>query len=209
MIAQQTFIPEIFSKRQKWERKQVLSLLPGSREHLALKKPCILCQNMGAHAQLFTLYCQKYEKTGQEIRLPCSQERRKEQHRQMRGTIIPIRGCAHLRHPGLDNPLSSEVAGGGGQCWVAELGAGLGARGGRRFCSAAAAAVVPGRIRPRHCRPDAGHHGPGPAPVGGRVWQPPAPLGCNGQALFAGLLPQACRCSRGQGEHLARPWCGA
>ncbi len=46
-IAQQTFAWETFDKRRKWERKPVVSLLPGSREHLALRKPCVLCQKYG------------------------------------------------------------------------------------------------------------------------------------------------------------------
>jgi hypothetical protein len=48
---------------------------------------------------------------------------------------------------------------------------------GRGFCGMAAAAIVPGGIRQRYRRPDAGSHGPGPAPVRGMAWQPLAPLG--------------------------------
>ncbi len=35
-------------------------------------------RNMGAHVQRTTSECQRYKKTGQEIRFPCSRERRKE-----------------------------------------------------------------------------------------------------------------------------------
>jgi hypothetical protein len=59
---------------------------------------------------------------------------------------------------------------------------------------------VPGGIRLHHHRPDARSHGPGPAPVRGVARQPPAPRGRDGQAVVAGLLPQARR--RGCGRSI-------
>jgi hypothetical protein len=59
---------------------------------------------------------------------------------------------------------------------------------------------VPGRIRPRHCRPDAESHGPGPALVRGMARQPPAPRERDGRAVIAGPLLQACR--RGHGRSI-------
>jgi hypothetical protein len=53
---------------------------------------------------------------------------------------------------------------------------------------------VPGRIRQRHRQPDAGSHGPGPAPVRGMARQPPAPRGrdkgCRCQPAAAGPSSQ-------------------
>jgi hypothetical protein len=56
---------------------------------------------------------------------------------------------------------------------------------------------VPGRKHLRHCRPDAGSHGPGPAPVQGMACQPPASCGPDGRAVVTSLPPQARR--RGHG----------
>jgi hypothetical protein len=52
---------------------------------------------------------------------------------------------------------------------------------------------VPGRIRPRHCRPDARSHGLGPALVQGMACQPPASHGGDGRAVVASPLPPARR----------------
>jgi hypothetical protein len=62
-----------------------------------------------------------------------------------------------------------------GRCRAAESGAGAGA--GVRVRGAAATDIVPGGIRQHHRRPDAGSHGPGPAPVRGMTRQTPAPRG--------------------------------
>jgi hypothetical protein len=85
---------------------------------------------------------------------------------------------------------------------VTELGAGAGVGVGCGFLGATTATVVPGGIRPRHCQLDAGSHGPGPKLVRRMARQPPAPCGCDGWAVIAGLLPQALRCGRGQGSIL-------
>jgi hypothetical protein len=82
----------------------------------------------------------------------------------MWGTIIPVRGRACQHRPGPGNPPRGEVAGGSGAGWQS-----WGQGRGRRFCGAAAAAVMPGGIRLCHCQPDARSHRPGPAPVGGMV----------------------------------------
>jgi hypothetical protein len=86
-----------------------------------------------------------------------------------------------------------------------ELGVGLGCE----FCGTAAATLVPGGIRPRHRRLDAGSHGPGPVLVGGVAQKPPAPHGHDGQAVVASVPLQAHHRSCGWREHLARPQCGA
>jgi hypothetical protein len=57
---------------------------------------------------------------------------------------------------------------------------------------------VPGGTRPRHHRPDAGSHGPGPAPVRGVARQPPAPCGHDGRAVVTSPPPQARRHGHGQ-----------
>jgi hypothetical protein len=51
-----------------------------------------------------------------------------------------------------------------------------------------------------HRQPDAGSHGPGPAPVRVVACQPPAPRGCDGRAVVAGPPPQAC--CRGHGRSI-------
>ncbi len=91
-----------------------------------------------------------------------------------RGAVIPVWGCAHWRRPGPGGPLCGEVARGAAPGSV--VGGGGGGGGAGRFRGAAATAIVPGRIRQRHHLPDAGSHGPGPAPFGGvarqssRLW---------------------------------------
>jgi hypothetical protein len=88
------------------------------------------------------------------------------------GAVVPVRGHACWRHPGPGGPPCSGIARG------AAPGSGVGGRGGGAvFCGMATAAIMPGRIRQHHRRPDAGSHGPGPAPVGGVAWQMPAPCG--------------------------------
>ncbi len=77
-ITQWTFAWETFVKRQNGERKLVLILIPGSREHLALSKHVMCARNMGAYVQCSTLEYQRYEKTVQEIGFLCSQERHRE-----------------------------------------------------------------------------------------------------------------------------------
>jgi hypothetical protein len=61
-----------------------------------------------------------------------------------------------------------------------------------------AAAIVPGRIRQCHRRPDAGSHGLGPAPVGGMARQPPAPRGRD----------KGCHCRPAAAGPLSRLWPG-
>ncbi len=78
VFAKWTFASETLGERRKGERSPVVSLLPGSPDCLALRNPHVLCQKHGLHVQRTTLECQRYKKTGQEIRFPCSQERRKE-----------------------------------------------------------------------------------------------------------------------------------
>ncbi len=77
-IDQQMFAWETFCKRWNMERKPVLILVPGSRKYLASRKRMMCVKNVGAHVQRRSLEYQRYEKTGQEIKFPCSQERRKE-----------------------------------------------------------------------------------------------------------------------------------
>jgi hypothetical protein len=83
------------------------------------------------------------------------------------GAIVPIQGHARQRHLGPGGP----------PCGGVTKGVALGSRvrGGGR--DAGFAAIVPGRMRQFHRRPDAESHGPGPAPVGGMARQPPAPCG--------------------------------
>jgi hypothetical protein len=77
-ITQRTFAWETFGKRRKWERKLVVSLLPGSHECLALRERVMCARNMGSHMQHSTSESERYEKTGWEIGFLCSWERRKE-----------------------------------------------------------------------------------------------------------------------------------
>jgi hypothetical protein len=77
-FAQWTFAPETFGKRRKGERSPVVSLLPGSHEHLASSKPCVLCQKYGVACKTNLLGVPKVQEMGQEIGFPCSQERCKE-----------------------------------------------------------------------------------------------------------------------------------
>ncbi len=78
VIAQWMFAWETFGKRRNGERKPVLILRPCSHKHLALRKFIMCARNMGPHVRCGTSEYQRYEKTGQEIGFPCSQERHKE-----------------------------------------------------------------------------------------------------------------------------------
>ncbi len=76
-IAQRTFAWETFGERRNGERKPVLILVPGSHEHLALRKRIMCARNMGAHVR-HGIWSKKGIKTGWEIGFPHSQERYKE-----------------------------------------------------------------------------------------------------------------------------------
>ncbi len=95
------------------------------------------------------------------------------------GAIILVQGCHCPRPraclPALPGTLQPTVRCGrqGGSANQRSRGQGCGCR----FCGAAAAAIVPGRICQRHCQPDARSHVPGPAPVGGVDRQLPVPCG--------------------------------
>ncbi len=107
---------------------------------------------------------------------------------------------ARRRHQGPGSPLHSGVT--GGWHWAAELGAG----GGCGFRGMAAAAIVLGKIGPHHRWPDARSRGLWPVLFRGMARQPPAPCGRDGRAVITGLPPQACCCSCGQRDHLAKQW---
>jgi hypothetical protein len=83
------------------------------------------------------------------------------------GAVVPVWGCAHRRRLGPGGPLCGEVP-----AAKSGVGAGVGALVSRRGCHR----FVQGRICQRCHLPDAGSHGPGPAPVGGvarqssRLW---------------------------------------
>ncbi len=77
-FAQWTFVPKTFSKRRKGKRSPVVSLLPGSREHLASRNPCVLCQKHGGKCMMYYLEVPKVQETGQEIGFPCSWHRHEE-----------------------------------------------------------------------------------------------------------------------------------
>ncbi len=74
-FAQWTFAPETFGKRRKGEKSRVVSLLPGSHEHLASRNPCILWKKYGGACTTYQLGVPKVQETGGEIRFPCSWER--------------------------------------------------------------------------------------------------------------------------------------
>jgi hypothetical protein len=89
------------------------------------------------------------------------------QRRRMRGKVFPIQGCRRPRRgarlpapPKTWRPTMRWVHQGGS---ARQQSQGRGR--GRGFCDAAANAIMPGRIHQHHRRPDAGRHGPGPAPV--------------------------------------------
>jgi hypothetical protein len=93
------------------------------------------------------------------------------------GAVVPVQRC-HCPRPRVCSPapprtLQPTVRWGrqGGVANQRSRGRGCGCG----FHGAAAAAIVPGRICQRHCRPDARSHVPGPASVGGMDWQPPVP----------------------------------
>ncbi len=77
-FAQRTFTPETFGKRRKGERSPVVSPVPGSHEHLALRNPRVLCQKYGGACTTYQFGVPKVQETGREIRFLCSQERREE-----------------------------------------------------------------------------------------------------------------------------------
>ncbi len=77
-FAQWTFAPETFGKRQKGEKSPVVSLLPGSHKHLALRNPCVLCLNYGDVCTTHQLRLPKVCKMGWEIGFPCSHDRHNE-----------------------------------------------------------------------------------------------------------------------------------
>ncbi len=100
-----------------------------------------------------------------------------DQHHWMQGKVSPIRGRRHP-HPGAHLPVPPgtwrpTVRWGpqGGSSGQRSWGRGRG----RGFHGAAAATIVPGGIGQRHHQPDAGRHGPAPAPVRSMAWQPPVP----------------------------------
>ncbi len=112
-----------------------------------------------------------------------------DQHHRMQGEVFPVRGRRRPR-PGACSPVplrtwwptvrwGSQGGGAGQKSW--------GRGRGRGFCSAAAAAIVPGGIRQRHRQPDAGSHKPGPVPVRSMAQQPPPPCGHD----------KGCCCRRG------------
>jgi hypothetical protein len=119
-----------------------------------------------------------------------------DQHRWMRNKVFPIRGrrrpCLGVCSPALPGTWRPTVRQGRQGCGSRQHSRGRGQGQGRGrergFCGADTAAIVQGRIRQRHHLPDAGSHGPGPAPVGGMACQP------------SRLWP---------GGHLARPQRGA
>jgi hypothetical protein len=77
-FAQRTFAPETFGERWKGKRSPVVSLLPGSHEHLALRNPRVLCQKYGGACTTYQLVVPKVREIGWGIGFPCSQERREE-----------------------------------------------------------------------------------------------------------------------------------
>jgi hypothetical protein len=132
-----------------------------------------------------------------------------DQRRQMRGKVFPYPGTPSSSSggtlAGAARDLAAHRAVGlpRGQRRAAELGAGAGAR----VRGVAAAAIVPGGIRQRHCRMDAGSCRPGPAPVRGMARQTPAPCGRDkGCHCWPAAEGPSSQC--GRGEHLARPWHG-
>jgi hypothetical protein len=69
---------ETFGERWKGEKSPVVSLLPGSHEHLASRNLCILCQKYGGACMTYQLGVPKVQETGREIGFPRSQERHEE-----------------------------------------------------------------------------------------------------------------------------------
>jgi hypothetical protein len=61
-------------ERQNGERMPVLILVPGSHEHLSLRKRIMCSRNMEAHVQ-HGIRSTKGKRTGREIGVPCNQER--------------------------------------------------------------------------------------------------------------------------------------
>jgi hypothetical protein len=112
----------------------------------------------------------------------------------MWGKVVPVQGRRRPRPgaclpapPGTRRPnvrWGHHGGGAGHRSW------GMGA--GTRVCGAAAAAIVPGKIRKHYRQPDAGSYGPGPVPVRGMARQLPVPhkrdKGCCCQPTAAGQL---------------------
>ncbi len=69
-FAQQTFAWKTFGKRWKGERSLVVSLLPGSRERLALRNPHVLCQKHGGTCTTYYLGVPKVQEKGTRNWLP-------------------------------------------------------------------------------------------------------------------------------------------
>ncbi len=67
---QRTFAPETFGKRLKGERSPVVSLLPGSREHLASRNPRVLCQEYGSTRTMYYLRVPKEWENGKRNWIP-------------------------------------------------------------------------------------------------------------------------------------------
>ncbi len=61
---QWTFAPETFGERRKGETSLVVSLLPGSHEHLASRNPCVLCQIYGGARTMYYLGVPKVRENG-------------------------------------------------------------------------------------------------------------------------------------------------
>jgi hypothetical protein len=133
-----------------------------------------------------------------------------DQCRRIQGKVFPVLGrhrpCPRARLPAPPRTWRPTVRWGcqGGSVQQRSQGRGQG----HRFWGVAATAIMPGGIRQRHRRPNAGSHGPGPVPVRGMLGNHRRLPGVI-RTVVAGLLPQAHCCGRGRGEHLARPGHGA
>ncbi len=69
-FTQWIFAPETFGERWKGERSPVVSLQPGSSEHLALRNPCILCQKYGGACTTYYLEVPKVQENGTRNQIP-------------------------------------------------------------------------------------------------------------------------------------------
>jgi hypothetical protein len=56
------------------QEEKLLNLVPGSHERLTSRKRVMYAKNMGAHVR-HSIQSTKGIKTGQEIKVPCNQER--------------------------------------------------------------------------------------------------------------------------------------
>ncbi len=70
VFAQRMFAPESFGWRQKGERSPVVSLLPGSRKHLASRNPSVLCQKHWGTRTMYYLGVPKVQENGTRNRIP-------------------------------------------------------------------------------------------------------------------------------------------